>query len=155
MKPTKNDKVVRFFLTPQVKQTSEGQVHLRLRTLGVTKKRTTMLFLSAYNWYILNATQLVFYLQLYSRNHTNQIIKVPIRLMWIFDPLSMNRYVCVFSSNSVIFVIDICFKTLLTPYSAFRPKHQWSFEFDDDFHSLKNRELFHKITLFQIFIKSL
>ena len=42
--PTKNEKVIRFFATLQVKQTPEGQVNLSLRTWGVRKRVLTSHF---------------------------------------------------------------------------------------------------------------
>ena len=82
----RNDKAASFFVTSQVKQTPEGQVHLSLRTWGVTKKRNTLLFLSAFNWYILIASWLVFYFQLFQEiiqisNHSIKFLSVKCALL--------------------------------------------------------------------------
>ena len=70
---------LKMYRLTQKKITTPGQVHLSLRSWGVTKKRTTWSFLSAYIWYILSATWLVFsfnYIQ-EIKDKSNQIIKFP------------------------------------------------------------------------------
>ena len=54
------------------------------RTWGVTKKRTTLSFLSAYNRYILSTNRLVYFFQSYLRNHWSikSDNKVTLRLTW-------------------------------------------------------------------------
>ena len=71
-KPTKYDKVVRFCLSPQVKQFVKANfiwVHLHFRWLGESRNsEIPCQFLQANNRYILSTTQLVFCFQLFSRN---------------------------------------------------------------------------------------